>query len=184
MEGCAAKRLTHKPGHYYTPAQTVACGPTREGARGQGKLDRNLIRHATRGLEGHILYRSSVSFCTAENNHPHPGGKRDGCQRTPVMAMPRRSSGSAAVYWGGGGLAGRQYEILATNARIARITRRGSQRGVFFSKGEKEEKKRRARAFTRLSFGFSFLLSTRGNGIPTRGGCGVVVVVVVIIVMG
>jgi hypothetical protein len=50
------------------------------------------------------------------------------------MAMPRRSSGSAAVYWGRE-LAGRQYEILATNARIARITRRGSERGGLFLEG-------------------------------------------------
>ena len=163
MEGCAAKRLTHKPGHHYTPALTVACGPTREGARGQGKLDRNLIRHATQGA--YPVPQLRVLLYGREQSPP-PWGKRDGCQRTPVMVMPR-SSGSAAVYWVGE-LAGRQYEIFETDARIARITRRGSERGVFFSKGEKDEKKRRARAFARLSFGFSFLLSTRGNEMPTR----------------
>ena len=88
IEGCAAKRSTHKPGHYYTPAQTVVCGPSREGARRRGKLDHDLIRHATQGAcpvpkLRVLLYRREQSCPTL--------GKRDGCQRT---VMPRVSSGS------------------------------------------------------------------------------------------
>ena len=144
MEGCATKRPTHKPGHSYTQAQTVVCGPTREGARERGMLD-------------HIPY-GTIPSCREEEPftiHGHSEGSleasRYGVRREGVSRKTIRDPANF---------------LCNECANYAQVTprKRGRERGLL-SKGTKEEKRngripRARRAFTRWHL-FLFLFHHR-----------------------